>query len=214
MSVTADFSEKFSRCPLVAILRGITPDEIEGVGDALAEAGFTLIEVPLNSPDPLHSIERLTKRLGSAALVGAGTVLTREDVGRVADAGGQLVVSPNSNPAVIATAVATGLISLPGCFTPTEAFAALEAGAHGLKFFPAEAMQPQVLKAQCAVLPSAIPKLVVGGITPDNMAPWVAAGAAGFGLGSALYKPGNSAEAVGAAARSFVSAWQAIANRG
>lgn len=212
MSVTTDFADKFARCPLVAILRGITPDEIESVGDALVEAGFTLIEIPLNSPDPLHSIRRLAKRLGSDAIVGAGTVLTREDVGHVADAGGRLIVSPNSNADVISTAVAAGLIALPGCFTPTEAFAALEAGAQGLKFFPAEAMKPEVLKAQCAVLPKAVPKLVVGGITPDNMAPWVKAGAAGFGLGSALYKPGSSAEAVGAAARAFVTAWRAIAS--
>lgn len=204
------FAEAFAACPLVAILRGVKPDEVEAIGDALVEAGFTLIEVPLNSPDPLVSIAALAKRLAGRALVGAGTVLTPAQVAEVAAAGGQIIVSPNTNPAVIEATVAAGMISLPGCFTPTEAFAALAAGAHGLKFFPAEAMSPGVLKAQLAVLPRDVPKLVVGGIAPTNMGPWHAAGAHGYGLGSALFKPGLDAAAVGANARAFVEGWRAL----
>lgn len=210
MTAPAAFTEAFAACPMVAILRGVTPDEVEAIGDALVEAGFTLIEVPLNSPDPLVSIAALAKRLAGRVLVGAGTVLTPAQVGEVAAAGGQIIVSPNTNAAVIEATDAAGMISLPGCFTPTEAFAALAAGAHGLKFFPAEAMSPGVLKAQLAVLPRDVPKLVVGGITPTNMGPWHAAGAHGYGLGSALFKPGLDAAAVGANARAFVEGWRAL----
>lgn len=204
-----DFRTAFAALPLVAILRGIRPDEVEAAADALMEAGFTLIEVPLNSPDPFDSIARLARRCEGRALVGAGTVLTVEDVGRVAEAGGRMVISPNTDVRVIAATAERGLASLPGYFTPSEAFAALAAGATALKLFPAEAATPAVLKAQRAVLPKHVPMLVVGGVAPDTMAPWRAAGADGFGLGSALYKPGRSAAEIGAAARAFAAAWQA-----
>ena len=210
MNTSLDFKHAFDRFPLVAILRGITADEVEAVGDALVSAGFTLLEVPLNSPEPLVSIERLARHLEGRAVVGAGTVLSTDQVSQVAAAGGRMIVSPNTNPDVIAASVSAGLASLPGCWTATEAFAALQAGAHALKFFPAEAMSPGVVKALAAVLPPAVPKLVVGGITPDTMQPWVAAGAAGFGLGSALYRPGNTAEQVGANARAFATALKAL----
>ena len=207
MTPPSDFAAAFARCPLVAILRGIRPAEVEAVGEALADAGFSLIEVPLNSPDPLQSIERLARRLEGRSVVGAGTVLTPGQVREVARAGGRIIVSPNTDPEVIAATVKAGLASLPGCFTATEAFAALAAGAHGLKFFPAEAMSPAVLKALCAVLPREVPKLAVGGITADTMAPWIKAGAHGFGLGSALYSQGATADAVAANAAAFVDAW-------
>lgn len=202
-----DFGTAFAAMPLIAILRGIRPAEAEEVGEALINAGFTLIEVPLNSPDPFDSIARLAARCGDRALVGAGTVLTIEDVARVRAAGGQMVISPNTNVAVIAATVAAGMASLPGYFTPSEALAAITAGASALKLFPAEAASPAVLKAQRAVLPKTVPVLAVGGIVPDGMAPWRAAGADGFGLGSAIYKPGMSATDVGKVARRFVAAW-------
>jgi 2-dehydro-3-deoxyphosphogalactonate aldolase len=208
MTPPSDFAAAFARCPLVAILRGIRPMEAEAVGDALADAGFSLIEVPLNSPDPLQSIERLAKRLEGRAIVGAGTVLTPGQVREVAQTGGRIIVSPNANPEVIAATVESGLASLPGCFTATEAFAALAVGAHGLKFFPAEAMSPAVLKALCAVLPRDVPKLAVGSITADTMGPWIKAGAHGFGLGSALYSQGEAAGAVADKAAAFVTAWR------
>jgi 2-dehydro-3-deoxyphosphogalactonate aldolase len=210
MTMPQDFEGAFARFPLVAILRGIRPDEVEAVGDVLVQAGFTLIEVPLNSPEPLVSIERLAKRLEGRAVVGAGTVLTNANVADVAAAGGRMIVSPNCNTDVIAASVAAGLASLPGCFTATEAFAALQAGAHALKFFPAEAMSPAVVKALAAVLPPAVPKLVVGGITPDGMQPWIAAGAVGFGLGSALYRVGDTPDRVGANARAFAAQVEAL----
>jgi len=204
-----DFATAFATLPLVAILRGVRPDEVEAIGDALVTAGFTLIEVPLNSPDPFDSIARLARRFGGGdALIGAGTVLSTKDVARVGDAGGCMVISPNADTAVIAASVAAGMASLPGFFTPSEAFAAIGAGASALKLFPAEAASPAVLKAQRAVLPKAVPVLAVGGITPEGMAPWRAVGAGGFGLGSALYMPGMQAEEVGAAARRFVAAWR------
>ncbi len=205
-----DIADRFrvalAACPLVAILRGITPEEAGPVGEALVAAGFTLIEVPLNSPDPFDSIARLAGLLGDRAMVGAGTVLRVADVARVAAAGGRLIVSPNSDPAVIAAAVAAGLIALPGYATPTEAFAALAAGAHGLKLFPADATPPAILKAHRAVLPKDVPVLAVGGITPASLAAWRAAGADGFGLGSNLYRPGKPADAVGRDAAAFVAA--------
>ncbi len=214
MTPPPDFAAAFLRCPLVAILRDIRPVEVEATGEALADAGFSLIEVPLNSPEPLQSIERLAKRLEGRAVVGAGTVLTPEQVRDVAQAGGRIIVSPNSDADVIAATVESGMASLPGCFTATEAFAALAAGAHGLKFFPAEAMSPAVLKALCAVLPREVPKLAVGGITAGMMAPWVKAGAHGFGLGSALYSPGDTAEAVAEKAATFVKAWTDLRTAG
>lgn len=206
MSHVAAFDAAFTRCPLIAILRGVKPDEVEGIGEALVDAGFTLIEVPLNSPQPFDSIGRLAKRLGDRAVIGAGTVLRVADVAGVRDVGGTMIISPNANLDVIRASAADGLVSLPGIATPTEAFAALDAGATALKLFPAEAASPAVLKAMRAVLPSATRVLPVGGIAPDNMGPWREAGAPGFGLGSALYKPGLSAADVGANARAFVAA--------
>ena len=210
--MSLDFTTAFARCPLVAILRGVRPDEVEPIGDALVEAGFTLIEVPMNSPDPLVSIGRLARRLEGKALVGAGTVLTPDQVDAVQQAGGRLIISPNSNLSVIARSAEAGLISMPGYFTPTEAFAAVQAGASALKLFPAEAATPTVLKAQRAVLPKELPVLAVGGINPGNMGPWVAAGADGFGLGSALYKPGATVAQVREAAQAFMQGWKAATN--
>ena len=200
------FHDAFARCPLVAILRGVSPDEVEPIGEALADAGFTLVEVPLNSPDPFASVERLARRIGDRVLIGAGTVLRAEDVARVANSGGRMVISPNTDTSVIAASVAAGLSSLPGYFTPSEAFAALAAGATALKLFPSEAASPAVLKAQRAVLPRDVPVLVVGGVGSDTIASWRAAGADGFGLGSALYKPGDDAGMVAAAAARFMAA--------
>lgn len=205
------FAEAFAACPLVAVLRGLTPDEAAPIGDALVDAGFTLLEVPLNSPDPLASIAAMAKRYAGRAIVGAGTVLTPQDVAAVADAGGALIVSPNTDPAVIRASVERGLISLPGYFTPSEAFAALHAGAHGLKLFPAEGAAPAFLKAQRAVLPKTTKVLAVGGITPDTMPQWHAAGADGFGLGSNLYRAGKSAADVARDAAAFVQAAKDLA---
>lgn len=206
MSHLNAFRAHFAECPLVAIVRGVTPAEVIAVGDALVAAGIRIIEVPLNSPDPLVSIGLLARHLGGAATVGAGTVLTVAEVGQVAGVGGQLIVAPNTDTAVIAAAVAAGLVSAPGYFTPSEAFAALDAGAHALKLFPAEGASPAVLKAQRAVLPKSVPVMPVGGITPDSMAAWTAAGAAGFGLGSGVFSPGMTAADVGAAAARYVAA--------
>jgi 2-dehydro-3-deoxyphosphogalactonate aldolase len=195
---------RLAECPLVAIIRGVTPDEAEEIGAAIWEAGIRIIEVPLNSPDPFASIERLARSLGSRATVGAGTVLEPAQVARVRDAGGQVIVSPNTHPPVIEATAAANMISLPGYFTPSEAFAALRAGATGLKLFPAEGASPAVVKAQRAVLPKETPLLVVGGVTPGTMQPWRDAGANGFGLGGGLYKPGQSAEETAAKARAYV----------
>ena len=206
----AQFAKAFTTCPLVAVLRGLTPAEAPAIGDALVEAGFTLIEVPLNSPDPFESIALLAKRLGDRAIIGAGTVLTTDNVARVADAGGTLIVSPNTDTDVIRASVAAGLISLPGYFTPSEGFAALAAGAHGLKLFPAEGAAPAYLKAQRAVLPKDAKVLAVGGITPETMQSWRDAGADGFGLGSNLYRAGKPAADVARDARQFVQAMKEI----
>jgi 2-dehydro-3-deoxyphosphogalactonate aldolase len=192
-------------CPLVAIIRGVTPDEAEAIGDAIFEGGIRIIEVPLNSPDPLKSIERLAAKFGETMLVGAGTVLRWSEVHDVKAAGGRLVVSPNADAEVIAATAAAGLVSCPGYSTPSEAFAALAAGGHALKLFPAEAWPPSVLKAQRAVLPKELPVVVVGGIAPGNMQPWIDAGADGFGLGSGLYKPGQSAVDTLDKARAYVA---------
>lgn len=206
-----DFDAAMARCPLVAILRGVRPDEIEAVADALVEAGFSMIEIPLNSPAPLASIARIAHRYGNEVLIGAGTVLSVDQVEAVRGAGGRLIVSPNTNPEVIAASVAAGLVSLPGYFTPSEAFAAIAAGASGLKLFPAEAASPAVLRAQRAVLPPDMAVLIVGGITPETMAPWLGSGARGFGLGSALYKPGDVSGVVGERARHFIDALKRLA---
>ena len=206
MSHAERFAAHLAQCPLVAILRGLTPDEAEPVGEALVEAGFRLIEVPLNSPQPLESIARLAARFGEVATIGAGTVTTVAQVTEVRDAGGTLIVSPHTDERVIAASAEAGLVALPGVLTPSEAFAALGAGAHALKLFPAEAVTPAVLKAQRAVLPREVPILPVGGIEPGKMAPWLAAGADGFGLGSALYRAGMTAPEVSERARQFVAA--------
>jgi 2-dehydro-3-deoxyphosphogalactonate aldolase len=203
------FDKHFSGCPLVAIIRGVTPDESADVGEALYEAGIRIIEVPLNSPEPLKSIERLSKRLGDRAMVGAGTVLEAGQVAEVKAAGGQLIVSPNTNVDVIAASASAGLVSCPGYFTPSEAFAALAAGAHALKLFPAEAATPALVKAQRAVLPKDVPILVVGSVKPELMAAWLEAGANGFGLGSGVFKPGNSAAQVLENARAYVAGLKA-----
>jgi 2-dehydro-3-deoxyphosphogalactonate aldolase len=193
------------QCPLVAIIRGVTPDESEGIGEAIFEAGIRIIEVPLNSPDPLQSIETLSKRFGDEVLVGAGTVLDPADVGRVWDAGGRLIVSPNTDLEVVAATVAIDLVSCPGYFTPSEALGAVQMGATALKLFPAEAATPAVLRAQRAVLPRNVPILVVGGVKPDLMQSWIDAGATGFGLGGGLYQPGQSAEETLEKARAYVA---------
>ena len=198
------------RLPLVAILRGVTPEEAVPVGRALVEAGFAIVEVPLNSPRPLESIRLLARELGEDVLVGAGTVTTVAQVAEVAWAGGRIVVMPHGDPAVVRVAKAAGLVCTPGIATPTEAFAALEAGADALKLFPAELLSPAVLRAMRSVLPAGTRLLPVGGITPEGMGAYVAAGAAGFGLGSALYRPGDAAEAVGERAAAFVAAWRAL----
>lgn len=206
MNVNEEFNRRLKSCPLIAIIRGVKPDEADAIGDALFEAGIRIIEVPLNSPDPFDSISRLANRLGDRALVGAGTVLEAADVERVRDAGGRLIVAPNFSAAVVEAAVAAGMVSLPGIFTPTEAFAALAAGANGLKLFPAEGASPKVVKAIRAVLPRETPLIVVGGVTPDSVAGWLDSGADGFGLGSALYKSGQSAAQVLQTGRAFVKA--------
>jgi 2-dehydro-3-deoxyphosphogalactonate aldolase len=206
MDSLALFRASFGACPLVAIIRGVTPEEVEAVGQAIYDAGIRIIEVPLNSPRPLDSIRRLATRFEGRALIGAGTVLRPEQVAEVAAAGGRIIVSPSTYQATIEATVAAGLVSAPGYFTPSEAFAAVRAGAHLLKLFPAEAAPPAVVKAQRAVLPPEIPLLVVGGVSPDKMAAYRAAGADGFGLGSALYRPGQRPEEVAAQAAAFVGA--------
>jgi 2-dehydro-3-deoxyphosphogalactonate aldolase len=199
------------RLPLIAILRGVRPDEVVAVGRALVDAGFAIVEVPLNSPRPLESITRLAESLGADVLVGAGTVMTADEVHDVAAAGGRLIVMPHGDPAVVRAAKAAGLACTPGVATPTEGFAALANGADALKLFPAELLTPNVVKAMRAVFPKSTRFLPVGGITPDTMAPYVAAGASGFGLGSALYRPNDTPESVATNARMFVDAWRRIA---
>jgi 2-dehydro-3-deoxyphosphogalactonate aldolase len=204
MTALADFTRYFAACPVVAIIRGVHPEEAQAIGAAIIDAGIRIVEVPLNSPEPLASIERLASRFGDQALIGAGTVLDPDEVKRVARAGGRLIVSPSTDPAVIRQAHDDGLVSCPGFFTPSEAFAALRAGAHGLKLFPAEAASPAVVKAMRAVLPTDVPLIVVGGIKPDTMQPWRDAGANGFGLGGGLYRPGQSPQETAAKARAYV----------
>lgn len=204
--LTDTFNQHFRQCPVIAILRGITPDEIIPVGRALIACGINIIEIPLNSPEPFESIRRLSADARDQAIIGAGTVLSVADVDAVRRAGGQLVVSPNTDAAVVAATVAAGMISVPGYFSPTEAFAAIQAGAHAIKLFPAEAASPSVLKAQRAVLPPNLPIFIVGGVQADDAAKWMSAGASGFGLGGALYRPGQSAEDVRRAAKQFLAA--------
>jgi 2-dehydro-3-deoxyphosphogalactonate aldolase len=200
-------------CPLVAILRGIEPGEAEEVGCILVDAGFSIVEVPLNSPRALESIERLAAAIGGRAVVGAGTVLKPSDVLRVRDAGGSLVVAPNVVEGVVSLAVSEGLSVVPGVLTPTEAFAALEFGATALKLFPAEVSSPAALRAMRAVLPAETAILPVGGVTPDAMPAWLKAGASGFGVGSALYRPGKDRRQLSDHASAFVAAVRGAAER-
>jgi 2-dehydro-3-deoxyphosphogalactonate aldolase len=194
--------------PIIAILRGLTPPEALPIARALIESGITRIEVPLNSPDPLESIRLMATAFGGQATLGAGTVLTPEQVGRVADAGGRMIVSPNADPAVIRETRALGLESWPGVFTASECFAAIAAGATGLKLFPADQAGSRALNALRAVLPRETPVYAVGGVGPHNFAEWHAAGAQGFGIGTALYRPGDPAETVAARAREIIAAVQ------
>lgn len=206
MNARQIFDHYFRQCPLVGIIRGVAPDDAQGIAKALFDGGLRIIEVPLNSPDPFASIRNIADLLGDRALVGAGTVLDSSQVERVKDSGGRLVVSPNTSARVIERTVEAGLVSCPGFFTPSEAFEALACGAHALKFFPAEAASPATVKAQRAVLPEDVPLLVVGGATADSLQPWLDAGADGFGLGSSLYKPGQSPSQTLDKARAFVAA--------
>ena len=206
MSASELFDRYFRQCPLIGIIRGVTADQALATARALYEGGIRIIEVPLNSPGPLKSISSIAGALGDDALVGAGTVLTVDDVEEVKQAGGRLVVSPNMNPEVIGATVAAAMVSCPGIFTPTEAFAALRAGATVIKLFPAEAASPKVVKAMCAILPTDTTLLIVGGVTPESMRGWLDAGANGFGLGGGLYKPGQSPEETLAKAKAYVEA--------
>jgi 2-dehydro-3-deoxyphosphogalactonate aldolase len=200
-----DLRTALNQCPVVAILRGVKPDEVDAVGDALVEAGIIIVEVPLNSPDPFDSIGRLAKRYGARALIGAGTVLEPADVARVKDAGGQLIVAPNFDADVVRAAKAADLVALPGVMTPSEGFAALKAGADGLKLFPAEIIPPAVFKAWRAVFPADCLLLAVGGVGIDNLKIYAQAGASGFGIGSALYKPGRRPAEIAPLARALVA---------
>lgn len=192
---------------IIAILRGLTPSEAEGIGASLVAAGITRIEVPLNSPEPLASVAVLAKAFGGQAEIGAGTVLTTAQVAEVAQAGGRMIVSPNADPEVIAATRALGLASYPGVFSPTEAFAALKAGATGLKLFPAAQLGPAGLQALRAVIPMSVDIFAVGGAGAENLGQWFAAGASGFGIGTALYKPADTPEQVFEKARALVAAY-------
>lgn len=194
-------------CGIVAILRGVTPDEVVEVTTALYEAGVRVVEVPLNSPDPFVSITKIAKAFASRMIVGAGTVLNVQDVNVLKASGGEICVSPDCNEAVIARAVELGMVPLPGVFTASEAFAAIRAGAMHLKLFPAEAASPAVIKAWKAVLPKHVKIYAVGGVTPDNMGDWLAAGTSGFGIGSSIFKPGMTVTIVKEVAGKLVSAW-------
>ena len=203
------FEDYLQQMPLVAILRGVKPEEVVTVGSSLIDAGITIIEVPLNSPEPYDSISLLATEFGGRALIGAGTVLTAEQAQRVIAAGGKLVVSPNMNPAVIRTTKTLGGLSAPGCLTPTEVFTALDAGADAIKIFPAEMASPKVIKAMRAVLPADAKLIIVGGVNADNMQDFLAAGADGFGIGSALFKPGRPEGAIRTAAEGQVAVLRA-----
>ncbi len=204
-----DMKSWLARSPIVAILRGVKPDEAEAIADVLAESGILVVEVPLNSPQPFDSIERVARRFGGKMLVGAGTVMSNDAVQRVADSGGRLIVTPHAAVNVTEKAKTLGLFAVPGFFTPTEAFALLDAGADALKLFPAEGASPQVLSAMRAVFPPDTAVLAVGGVSPSNLAAWRKAGAAGYGIGSSIYKPGDDATAVRVKAKALVAAVKA-----
>ena len=201
-----ELRSRLAECPLVAILRGIRPEEAEAVAEALIAAGLSVIEVPLNSPQPLRTIETLARRFGPKTLIGAGTVMTAAQAGEVASVGGRLIVTPHADPAIVAAAKAAGLLAVPGFFTPAEAFRLLDAGADALKLFPAEAGSPAMLRALLAVLPPGTMLLPVGGVDAGSIGAWRAAGAAGFGIGSSIYKAGDSAAVVAAKAAALVRA--------
>jgi 2-dehydro-3-deoxyphosphogalactonate aldolase len=203
-----ELNEALKSCGIIAILRGVKPDEVIQVADVLHEAGVRVVEVPLNSPDPFHSIAQLAKNFAGRMVVGAGTVLSVQDVNMLKESGGQICVSPDCHEAVIARALQLGIEPLPGVFTPTEAFAAIRWGAKHLKLFPAEAAAPAVVRAWRAVLPPQVQVHAVGGVTPANMSEWLACGIAGFGIGSSLYKPGNSLAKTSEAAVALVQAWR------
>lgn len=207
-SLLSQFHAHMDSLPLMAILRGLKPEEALDVGQAIVNSGFHILEVPLNSPDPLRSIQILAAAFPHA-LVGAGTVTTAQQVRDIKAAGGQLIISPHLDDNVVCEAVNLGLISLPGVATPSEAFKAIALGAHGLKLFPAEMISPAVVKSMRAVLPKHIRLIPVGGIDTHNMANYRNSGASGFGIGSALFAPGKSAQAVGESAAAFVQAWKA-----
>ncbi|GAB0113990.1 2-dehydro-3-deoxy-6-phosphogalactonate aldolase [Acidisoma sp. C75] len=196
----------FARCPLIAILRGVRPDEVVAIADALEKAGIAIIEVPLNSPDPLTSIRLLAESFGDRLLIGAGTVMTPEQVRAVAGVGGKLLVTPHADAELVREAKALGMMAAPGFFTPAEAFSLLRAGADCIKLFPAEASNPAALRGMRAILPPGTLVVPVGGITPENIPAWTAAGAAGFGIGSSIYKPGDTAEVAFAKASALVAA--------
>ncbi len=206
MGVRMGVTEWLGRCPLVAILRGVRPDEVEAVAAALVASGIVIVEVPLNSPDPIASVRRLAARFGERALIGAGTVRRREEVAAVAEAGGRLLVTPHAAPELVREAKARGMVTMPGFLTPAEAFALIDAGTDALKLFPAEAGGPATLRALRAVLPPEVPLLPVGGVDAQSLPAWRAAGAAGYGCGSSLYRPGDAPETVAAKARALVAA--------
>jgi 2-dehydro-3-deoxyphosphogalactonate aldolase len=201
-------NDALEACGIIAILRGVTPDEVVQVSDELFQAGVRVVEVPLNSPEPFVSIQKLANHFAGRMVVGAGTVLSPQDVNVLKESGGTISVSPDCNPDVIARAVALGLDPLPGVFTPTEAFAAIRAGAKHLKLFPAEAASPTTVKAWKAVLPKHVQVHAVGGVTPQNMGEWLACGVSGFGIGSNLYKSGKSLGDVRKSAEELVAAWR------
>ncbi len=209
MSPIEHFNHAFACCPLIAILRGIHPDEAVAVGEALVEAGITILEVPLNSPEPFDSIAKLAKALSGRAVVGAGTVYRRTDVDRVEQSGGTLVVSPNSNPEVIAHTKSLGLVAAPGFLTPTEAITALDAGADILKIFPGEMITPAGVKALNAILPKGSRMVLVGGVSEASFASYAASPLAGYGIGSTLYAPRTAPDEVGRRATRFITAYQA-----
>lgn len=210
MTLNQRWQDALTTLPLVAILRGLRPAEALDIGEMVVKAGFKIVEVPLNSPDPFESIKLLADALKDRAIVGAGTVLTVADVETLKAVGGEICISPNSNPDVIRRAKSLGMISFPAFFTPTEAFAAIDAGADAIKLFPAELAGVKGLKAMKAVLPRHMPVFPVGGVDPDGMQAYLEAGATGFGIGSAVFKPGDTPPQVYAKAKAFVDAWATL----